>query len=356
MRTGISVSVSAADRRRLEAIVADPKTPQKHVWRSRIILLTADRIGTTAIMAATGKSKTCVWRWQERSMQAGVDGLLRDKTRPPGKAPIADDRVAEVVRLTLTPPPHEATHWTVRVMAKTVGMAVATVQDIWKAHGLAPHRWRAFKLSNDPAFVSKLEDIVGLYVAPPAHAVVLSIDEKSQIQALDRTQPGLPMKKGRAGTMTHDYKRHGTTTLFAALDVLEGTVLGRCMQRHRHQEFIRFLNAVEAAVPAGKLIHAIADNYAAHKHPKVRAWLARHPRWTFHFTPTSASWLNAVETFFSALTRRRLKRGVFRSIVDLQAAINRYIAEHNDDPKPFVWTKTAEAILTSTARIPVPSE
>jgi transposase len=192
-------------------------------------------------------------------------------------------------------------------------------------------------------------------MSPPAHAVVLSIDEKSQIQALDRTQPGLPMKPGKTGTMTHDYKRHGTTTLFAALDVLDGTVLGRCMQRHRHQEFIRFLNAVEAAVPAGKLVHAIADNYAALKHPKVRAWLARHPRWTFHFNPTSASWLNVVETFFSALTRRRLKRGVFRSIVDLQAAINRYIAEHNDNPKPFIWTKTADTILAKTGHINVPS-
>ncbi len=192
-------------------------------------------------------------------------------------------------------------------------------------------------------------------MSPPAHAVVLSIDEKSQIQALDRTQPGLPLKPGKTGTMTHDYKRNGTTTLFAALNVLDGTVIGRNMQRHRHQEFIRFLNTVEAAIPAGKLVHAIADNYAAHKHPKVRAWLARHPRWTFHFTPTSASWLNAVETFFSALTRRRLKRGVFCSIVDLQAAINRYIAEHNDDPKPFVWTKTADTILAKTDRINVPS-
>ncbi len=188
MRKGISVSVPAADRRRLQTVVADPKSPQKHVWRARIVLLTSDGVGTSGIMAATGKSKTCVWRWQERFMEAGIDGLLRDRTRPPGKAPIAADRVAEVVRLTLAPPPHEATHWTVRAMAKTVGMAVATVQDIWKAHGLAPHRWRSFKLSNDPAFVSKLEDVVGLYVAPPAHAVVLSIDEKSQIQTLDRTR------------------------------------------------------------------------------------------------------------------------------------------------------------------------
>ena len=200
-----------------------------------------------------------------------------------------------------------------------------------------------------------MEDIVGLYMHPPAHAVVLSIDEKSQIQALDRTQPGLPLKPGKCGTMTHDYKRHGTTTLFAALNVLDGVVLGRCMQKHTHQEFIRFLNAVERAVPVGKLIHAIVDNYATHKHPKVQGWLIRHPRWTFHFTPTSSSWLNAVENFFSALTRKRLRRGIFRSIVDLQAAINRYLNEHNCDPKPFVWTKPARDILAKLKRLPVPS-
>ena len=208
-------------------------------------------------------------------------------------------------------------------MAKAVGLSLRTVQRIWQAHHLQPHRIRTFKRSNDPAFAEKVEDIVGLYMHPPAHAVVLSIDEKSQIQALDRTQPGLPIKPGRCGTMTHDYKRHGTTTLFAALNVLDGNVLGRCMQRHRHQEFIRFLNAIEAQVPAGKLVHVILDNYATHKQPKVLAWLAHHPRFTFHFTPTSALWLNAVETFFATLTKRRLKRGVFRSVVDLQAAINR---------------------------------
>jgi len=350
MRTGISVLVSAADHLRLQAIVADPKTPQKHVWRSRIVLLTADGAGTSGIMAATGKSKTCVWRWQERFMETGVDGLLKDRTRPPGKAPIAKDRVAEVVRLTLAPPSDEATHWTVRAMAKAAGMAVSTVQDIWKEHGLAPHRWRSFKLSNDPAFVEKLHAIVGLYVAPPAHAVVLSIDEKSQIQALDRTQPGLPMKKGRGATMTHDYKRNGTTTLFAALNVLEGTVTGRNMQRHRHQEFIRFLNALERDIPAGKLVHAIMDNYAAHKTPEVRRWLERHPRWTFHFTPTSSSWLNAVEGFFAKLTRRRLRRGVFYSVVDLQAAINRFVAEHNRTPKPFVWRADPDDIIAARAR------
>jgi transposase len=209
---------------------------------------------------------------------------------------------------------------------------------------------RTFKLSKDPAFVAKLRDVVGLYVHPPAHAIVLSVDEKSQIQALDRTQLGLPMKEGRPATATHDYERHGTTTLFAALNVLDGTVLGRCMQRHRHQEFLRFLNAVEAAVPAGKLVHAILDNYATHKHPKVLAWLARHPRWTFHFVPTSCSWLNAVETFFAKLTRRRLRRGTFHSLVALQEAINRYLDEHNRDPKPFVWTADPDAIVEKVRR------
>ena len=245
------------------------------------------------------------------------------------------------------------THWTSRAMAKVTGLAISTVQKIWRAHGLAPHRLRTFKLSRDPQFASKVRDVVGLYVDPPAHAVVLSVDEKSQIQALDRTQPGLPMKKGRAGTMTHDYIRHGTTTLFAALNVLDGRVIGQCMQRHRHQEFLRFLNRLERAIPAGKLVHVVLDNYGSHKHPKVRAWLSRHPRWTFHFTPTSASWLNAVEGFFAKLTRRRLQRGVFHSLVDLQAAINRYLAEHNANPKPFVWTASAASILAKLDRLPV---
>lgn len=236
-------------------------------------------------------------------------------------------------------------------MAKIAGLAPSTVQAIWKAHGLAPHRWRTFKLSNDPAFAQKLTDIVGLYVDPPAHAVVLSVDEKSQIQALDRTQPGLPMKKGRAGTMTHDYKRHGTTTLFAALNVLDGTVTGMNMQRHRHQEFIRFLNRLERDIPAGKVVHVVLDNVSSHKTPEVRRWLDRHPRWTFHFTPTSSSWLNAVEGFFAKLTRRRLKHGVFRSISDLQAAINRFVAEHNDsEAKPFVWRADPDTIIAAHSR------
>jgi transposase len=350
MRKGITVEVSAADRARLEAVVADRSSPQKHVWRAEIILATAEDLGTNTIMHRTGKSKPCVWRWQERFMAEGVAGLLRDKTRPPGTPRLSDATVERVVEFTREAPPGEATHWTGRAMAKAVGISLGAVQGIWKAHGLVPHRVRTFKLSRDPEFIAKLRDIVGLYMSPPAHAVVLSVDEKSQIQALDRTQPSLPIKAGQFATVTHDYVRHGTTTLFAALNVLDGTVVGRCMQRHRHQEFLRFLNAVEAAAPAGKLVHAILDNYAAHKHPKVRAWLARHPRWTFHFTPTSCSWLNAVEGFFATLTRRRLRRGSFASLVELQAAIKRYLEQHNSDPKPFVWTAEPDGIIAKVRR------
>ena len=350
MRTGISFEVTSDDRRRLLAIIADRNSPQKHVWRAWIVLMTADGHGTTEIMREAGVAKTAVWRWQERFMQAGVDGLLRDKTRPSRIRPLGPEIAERVVALTLADPPGETTHWTAPAMAKVAGISVSSVQRIWRSHGLQPHRMRQFKLSTDPKFADKLRDIVGLYVDPPAHAVLLSVDEKSQIQALDRTQPGLPLKRGRCGTMTHDYKRNGTTTLFAALNVLDGTVIGRCMQRHRHQEFIRFLNAVEAEVPTGKLVHAIVDNYAAHKHPKVREWLARHPRWTFHFTPTSASWLNAVEGFFAKLSKRRLKRGVFHSLVSLQAAINRFVSEINGDPRPFRWIKDPDKIIAAVRR------
>jgi transposase len=351
MRKGIEIEVSAADRARLEAIVADRNSPQKHVWRARIILATADGCGTAAVMRRAGISKPSVWRWQERFATEGVDGLLHDKTRPARIPPLPKAVVEAVVTRTLDEaPPDETTHWTAPAMAQASGLSASSVQRIWRAHGLRPHQVRRFKLSNDPAFAAKLEDIVGLYVDPPAHAVVLSIDEKSQIQALDRTQPGLPMKKGRAGTMTHDYKRHGTTTLFAALNVLDGTVLGQCMQRHRHQEFIRFLNGVERAVPAGKVIHVILDNYGAHKQAKVRQWLVRHPRWVFHFTPTSCSWLNAVETFFAKLTKRRLQRGVFHSLVALQTAINRFVDTHNRDPKPFIWKADPNTIIAAAKR------
>jgi transposase len=350
MRTGISITLTPSDRSRLEAVTRDRNAAQKHAWRAAIVLLSADGVGTNEIMHRTGKSKTCVWRWQERFMQEGFEGLLRDKTRPSRIAPLGDAVAERVVTLTLADPPGEATHWTADMMTKAVGISASAVRRIWRAHGLQPHRCRQFKLSNDPDFVDKLRDVVGLYVDPPAHAIVLSVDEKSQIQALDRTQPGLPLKKGRLGTITHDYKRHGTTTLFAALNVLDGTVIGRNMQRHRHQEFIRFLNAVEAEAPAGKIVHVILDNYAAHKHPKVRAWLDRHERFVFHFTPTSCSWLNAVEGFFAKLAKRRLKRGVFRSVVDLQTTINRFVAETNVDPKPFTWTADPGKIIAAVRR------
>ena len=350
MRTGISFELSPSDRSRLEALTRDRNTPQKHVWRSMIVLLSASGVGTAEIMRQTGKSKTCVWRWQERFMATGVDGLLRDKTRPSRIPPLGPEVAQRVVALTLTEPSVEATHWTADMMAEEIGISASAVRRIWKAHGLQPHRYRHFKLSNDPKFVDKLRDVVGLYVDPPAHAIVLSFDEKSQIQALDRTQPGLPLKKGRLGTMTHDYKRHGTTTLFAALNVLDGTVIGRNMQRHRHQEFIRFLNTIEAEVPSDKTVHVILDNYAAHKHPKVLSWLDRHERFTFHFTPTSCSWLNAVEGFFAKLTKRRLQRGVFHSEVDLQAAIIRFLKEHNQRSKPFTWTADPDKIIAAVKR------
>jgi len=351
MLSGIAVKVTAKDRACLEAVVADRNSPQKHVWRAKIILLTADGCGTAEIMRGSGTSKTAVWRWQERFMTEGVVGLLQDKTRPSRIPPLGADVEAKVVQATLRDrAPGETTHWTAAAMARVHGISVSSVQRIWRRHGLQPHRTRHFKLSNDPHFAARLRDIVGLYVSPPAHAVVLSIDEKSQIQALDRTQPGLPLKKGRCGTMTHDYKRHGTTTLFAALDVLNGKVIGRCMQKHRHQEYIRFLDAVDATVPSGKTVHAIVDNYATHKHPKVREWLEAHPWWSFHFTLTSASWLNAVEGFFAKLTKRRLSRGVFRSIEELKTAITRFLAETNQEPRPFIWMKKPNEILAAVKR------
>ena len=235
-------------------------------------------------------------------------------------------------------------------MAKATGISVSSVQRIWRAHGLRPHLVRRFKLSNDPQFAAKLKEVVGLYVNPPDRAIVLSVDEKSQIQALDRTQPGLPMKKGRAGTITHDYKRHGVTTLFAALNVLDGKVIGQCMKRHRHQEFIRFLNVIDARVAKKKTVHVIVDNYAAHKHPKVLEWIENHPRFVFHFTPTSASWLNAVESFFAKLTKKRLKRGVFRSLQELKDAIHRFLDHTNANPKPFTWTKDPNKIIAAVKR------
>ncbi len=350
MHERTNIRLSAAERSELEAVVANRNSPQKHVWRAKIVLLTADGRGTADIMRATGKAKTVIWRWQERFGEEGVAGLWRDKTRPSRIPPLSPAVAERVVALTMAGPPPTASHWTGAAMAKAAGISVSSVQRIWRAHGLRPHLVRRFKLSNDPQFAAKLKEIVGLYVNPPNHAIVLSVDEKSQIQALDRTQPGLPMKKGRAGTITHDYKRHGVTTLFAALDVLEGKVIGQCMKRHRHQEFIRFLNVIDAKVAKKKTVHVIVDNYAAHKHPNVLEWIENHPRFVFHFTPTSASWLNAVESFFAKLTKKRLKRGVFRSLQELKDAIHRFLDDTNANPRPFTWTKDPNKIIAAVKR------
>ena len=300
--------------------------------------------------AAVGKSKPTVWRWQERFLKEGVDGLLRDRNRGSGRAPLGARVKSLVLTKTMRETPPNATHWSVRTMGKAVGISHTSVQRIWAEHGLKPHLVSTFKVSNDPRFAEKVEDVIGLYLNPPDKALVLSVDEKSQIQALDRTQPGLPMKKGRAGTMTHDYKRNGTTTLFAALNVLDGTVIGQCMKRHRHQEFLRFLRKLDRATPKRLDLHLIVDNYAAHKTPEVKRWLKKHPRFHMHFTPTSASWLNQVERFFAEITRKRIRRGVFKSVPELEATIDDYLAKHNETSKPFNWTATAQDICKKVDR------
>jgi transposase len=344
------IALTAENRQRLERIVSAPTTPQKHVWRARIVLLSAAGMGTMAIIRQTGKSKRAVWRWQDRFRAAGVAGLLRDKTRPGRVPPLSPDQIRTVVEKTLRETPADATHWSTRTMARAVGLGKTSVLKIWREHGLKPHLTKSFKVSRDPAFVDKLRDIVGLYLNPPEHALVLAIDEKSQIQALERTQTPLGLVSGHPATRTHDYIRHGTTTLFAALDVKSGRVIGRCMMRHRHQEFLRFLAIIDHETPAHLDLDLIADNYQTHKHPLVRRWLARHPRFRMHFTPTSASWLNLVERLFAELNNKRLRRGIFRSIADLQAAIKRYLRERNRAPKPFVWTKSADTILQKYQR------
>jgi transposase len=344
------IQPSHEDRERLEKLVRDRNTPQKVVWRSRIVLLSAAGLRPPTVAAAVGKSALTVRRWRRRFLAQGVDGLLKDATRPPGKKPLSPEMIKRVVELTLNQKPPGRTHWSERSMAARVGLAPSTVHNIWKAHGLKPHLTRTFKLSRDPAFTAKVQDIVGLYLNPPDKALVLSVDEKSQIQALDRTQPGLPMKKGRAGTMTHDYKRHGTTTLFAALNMLDGRVIGECMPRHRHGEFLRFLKRIDRETPAELDLHLIVDNYATHKTPRVKRWLKAHPRFNLHFTPTSASWLNMVERFFGLITGDRIRCGVFKSVGELETAIMEYLAQHNANPKPFVWTKSAGEILEKVAR------
>jgi transposase len=350
MRKIEQISISAADREGLGRLVRDRNTPQKVVWRARIVLLASEGLTAAAIAAAVGKSVLTVRRWRHRYMAQGADGLLKDATRPSRVKPLTPEKVKQVVHMTLHEKPPNATHWSVRSMAAAAGISYSSVQRIWHAHGLKPHLIETFKISRDRNFAAKVADVVGLYLNPPDRALVLCVDEKSQIQALDRTQPGLPMKKGRAGTMTHDYKRNGTTTLFAALNMLDGRVIGTCMARHRHREFLRFLKLIDHHTPADLDLHLVVDNYATHKTPAVKRWLKAHPRFHLHFTPTSASWLNMVERFFAEITRKRIRRGVFRSVTELQSAIMEYLENHNADPKPFIWTKSAGEILEKVAR------
>jgi transposase len=349
-RDDICIYVSPSKRSQLSALISARNTPSKVVWRAKIVLATADGHGTNEIMRRTGKSKPCVWRWQERYVEEGVDGLLRDKTRPPGKKPLPVAVKRKVLAKTASATPPNATHWSRASMAAEMGISPSSVGRIWAEAGLKPHLVRRFKISNDPQFEEKVTDVVGLYMNPPDRALVLCVDEKSQIQALDRTQPGLPLKKGRAATLTHDYKRHGTTTLFAALDIKSGLVIGECQPRHRTKEFIRFLKRIDRCVHKHLGIHLVLDNYGTHKTPEVKAWLAKHARFKLHFTPTSASWLNLVERFFAEITTKRIRRGTFMSVTDLKEAIHDYLDRHNADPKPFVWTKTADAILTKERR------
>jgi transposase len=349
-RDDICLYLSPADRAKLEAIVADRNSQRKCCWRAGIVLATADGLGTSAIMRRTGKSKPCVWRWQERYIDEGVAGLLRDKTRPSRIAPLSAEKKLAIIEKTATEKPANATHWSARKMAKAVGVSHRSVQRVWAGAGLKPHIMRTFKVSNDPKFVEKVVDVVGLYMNPPERALVLCVDEKSQIQALDRTQPGLPLKKGRAQTMTHDYKRNGTTTLFAALDVKTGQVIGECVPRHRAKEFISFLKKIDTAVDRALDLHIIVDNYSTHKTKQVQNWLKRHKRFNLHFIPTSSSWLNLVERFFALITQDAIRRGVFKSVADLEAAIADYLAKHNATSKPFVWTKSADVILRKVER------
>ncbi len=353
--------IAPGDRTVLERLIADGKTSQKLAARARVVHLSGRGLGTLAIAREARVSKPSVWRWQEAYMEGGIERLHKDKSKGPkaGKPRISDEVRLKIVTMTAKEKPANATQWSARMLAKEVGVGHATVQRVWKEHGLKPHLSRSFKLSNDPQFAEKVQDIVGLYLNPPDHAVVLSVDEKSQIQALDRTQPGLPMKKGRAGTMTHDYKRNGTTTLFAALvaakaksvtQIQTGEVIGECMPRHRAKEFLRFLRKIDRAIAKRLDVHVICDNYKTHKTAEVQAWLAKHPRFKMHYTPTSSSWLNLVERPFAEITRQQIRRGVFKSVADLEAAIDAWIAGWNAKPTPFKWSAEAKTILEKNAR------
>jgi transposase len=344
-----ALAVTPDDRRELERIIRSGKTEQRIALRARIVLGAADGKANNALAKELDTSRPTVIDWRQRFAEGGIEALYHDRPRGQSFKPLTRAKEAEIITKTQNPPP-QATQWSCRSVAKICGVSKASVQRVWHANGLKPHLLKTFKLSNDPDFIDKLEDVVGLYMNPPEHALVFCIDEKSQIQALDRTQPGLPMKKGRLGTMTHDYKRNGTTTLFAALDVLKGEVIGRCMPRHRHQEFVKFLKAIDRGTPKHLDIHCIADNYATHKKQEVKDWLAKHPRFHFHFIPTSSSWLNLVERWFGKITSDRIRRGVFTSVPQLEQAIYDYIEHNNADPKPFVWTKSANDIILKVNR------
>ena len=350
MRIAPAVTLTEQQRKQLEANVRGRSLAARLVERSRIVLLAADGTRDSDIAVALNITPHKAARWRSRFLELGLAGLEKDAARPGRPVLISAEKIQQVVTKTTQELPPNATHWSTRTMAAAAGLSEASVRRIWHAHGLKPHIVERLKLSNDPRFAEKLEDIVGLYLNPPEHALVLSLDEKSQIQALDRTQPGLPLKPGRGQTMTHDYKRHGSTTLFAALNVADGQVIGACMDKHRHQEWLKFLRLVDRTTPAGKQLHLIADNYATHKHPKVQHWLGRHKRFHMHFTPTSASWLNMIERFFRDLTCNRVRRGVFHSVPELVTAIEGYIAQHNQQPKPFVWTAKAADILAKVLR------
>lgn len=350
MRVAPAVTLTEPQRTTLESWARGRSIAARLVERARIVLLAAEGRQDSQIAAQLALPRQKAARWRKRFLTFGLAGLEKDAPRPGRPVTITPDQIQDVVTRTTQTRPANATHWSTRTMAKAAGISEASVRRIWKAHGLKPHRVESFKLSNDPRFAEKLEDIIGLYLNPPEHALVLSLDEKSQIQALDRTQPGLPLKKGRCQTMTHDYKRHGTTTLFAALNVASGQVLGTCMQKHRHQEWLRFLRLIDRQTPSHLDVHLIVDNYSTHKHAKVKRWLTRHKRFHVHFTPTSASWLNMVERFFRDLTVNRLRRDAFRSVPELVAAIEGYVSQHNGNPKPFIWTAKANDILEKVKR------
>ena len=349
MRKAPFITLTEEAERQLKQFARGRSTPARLVERAQIVLKAWEGKTNEAIAEELGVNRRTVGRWRSRFSESGIAGIEKDAPRPGRLPKVSDSIQKQVVDKTLNEKPKGATQWSTRRMAAEFNVSDATIRRIWKLHGLKPHLVQPFKLSNDPKFVEKPEDVIGLYLSPPEHALVFCVDEKSQVQALDRTQPRLPMKRGKAGTMTHDYRRHGTTTLFAALNTLDGSIISTCQQQHRHQEWLKFLKLIDRNTPKDKEIHLIADNYATHKHPEVQKWLAKKKRFYMHFTPTSASWLNMVERFFRDLSVNRLKRGVFKSLPQLISAIDEYVAIHNENPKPFIWTAKATDILAKVS-------